>query len=271
MISDQEKRGILGIENRTENWKTAHTFARMYPENIASLANHLLSSHCGSPDSNLPNLQPSQIRLELFWKGIRDYVHQLKESRYKSEAFIVKKEKLTKREKSKLAVEVETHLQESFTTLYNCCFGHLRDKVSNFNQCQPKNRKFANLKCANYNLAPEGANRKLFDNLLNTEIDIVIDTPNHLFIGEAKGEMGLGADGSLMLVHQLIRQYVAARILLAHLNSHKTIIPFIVWDKDYRKGSEVQVEFMMHQGWLDDRNILSWGKAEMLAVAHRLK
>ena len=34
---------ILGIENRTENWKTARTFGRMYPENLASLANGLLN------------------------------------------------------------------------------------------------------------------------------------------------------------------------------------------------------------------------------------
>ena len=81
-----------------------------------------------------------------------------------------------------------------------------------------------------------------FNNLLNTEIDIVLESPNHLFIGEAKSEMGFSPRSNRVLVHQLVRQYVTARILLAYvnLNCKKSVIPFIVWDKDDEESREVQ-------------------------------
>ena len=94
-------------------------------------------------------------------------------------------------------------------------------KMEQFHVCQPNNRQFAKLQCFNYDPSPEGAKKKLFDNILNTEIDIVLETPTHLFIGEAKHEMGFGADANLVLVHQLIRQYVVATILLKLLDCNK--------------------------------------------------
>ena len=89
----------------------------------------------------------------------------------------------------------------------------------------------------------------LGNNLVNTEIDIVLQSPNHLFIGEAKHEMTFGANGRLVLVHQLIRQYVMAKILMDRLESDglakKNVIPFVVGDDvgSLKKGR--QVEFMV--------------------------
>lgn len=65
--------GILGIENRTENWKRARSFAPFFGDRraCASLANRLLKP-LGKPQ----NIQPDEIQLELFWKGVRDYLDQ---------------------------------------------------------------------------------------------------------------------------------------------------------------------------------------------------
>ena len=228
---------ILGIENRTENWKTALTFARMYPENIASLANNLLKSYCEFPDSNLPNLQPGQVRLELFWKGVRDHVHQTKE---KGQTLI-----------------------EEFALLYKQQFPHLQDKIVDFSN--EGKRKFNDLKCDNYDVSTMESKKKLFNNLLNTEIDVVLEAPNHLFIGEAKLEMSLKGDSSNVLVHQLVRQYVTANLLLKHLACDKTLVPFIVKDKKRNPNLALQTRFMICQGWLKEKNVFTWSEIEKIA------
>ena len=64
------------------------------------------------------------------------------------------------------------------------------------------------------------ARTRLVNNLKNTEVDIVLETHDRIFIGEAKCESDLGADSELVLVHQLIRQYVATRILI-HLTGYE--------------------------------------------------
>ena len=66
---------------------------------------------------------------------------------------------------------------------------------------------------------------KLYNNLRETEIDVVLETPKYLFIGEAKGETDLRGNGYRVLVHQLIRQYVMARILVDRLESGKEVVP----------------------------------------------
>ena len=107
----------------------------------------------------------------------------------------------------------------------------------------------------------------MYDNLRNTEIDIVLETPQYLFIGEAKGEMTFGADGGLVLVHQLIRQYVMAVVLVDLLVSkgcpQKKVVPFVVGDAAKLERAR-QVKFMRHQGWLEKRNILDWDKIKDL-------
>ena len=112
----------------------------------------------------------------------------------------------------------------------------------------------------------ERAESRLTNNLLGTEIDVVLETPKHLFIGEVKHESTFGADGKLVLVHQLVRQYVTATILLQIAGEHKEVIPFVVGDNtDYLKKTS-QVRFMISQGWLSQANVLDWGDVKRAQV-----
>ena len=83
----------------------------------------------------------------------------------------------------------------------------LRDRVVN-------SKRFQESKDDNYALPTPESNRKLLNNLSDTEIDIVIETPRSLFIGEAKHEESFEAGSGHLRVHQLIRQYVMAKALL---------------------------------------------------------
>ena len=70
--------------------------------------------------------------------------------------------------------------------------------------------------------------------------------------------MGFGGDSSLILVHQLIRQYVMAKILVDRLELDKEIIPFVVGDSAAELKRTFQVSFMIHRGWMDEENVLAW-------------
>ena len=58
---------ILGIENRTENWKTAVYFSPLFDGKGGRLIERL-------GESPMPQLD--DVRLELFWKGMRDLLFQ---------------------------------------------------------------------------------------------------------------------------------------------------------------------------------------------------
>ena len=209
--------GILGINNRTENWKTARYFAPFFESASAraALANRLLEP--------FGECESGTVKMELYWKGMRDYIHQL----------------------NKKNEPAPQNLRERYIDL----FPDLRECIGKFEGLrQPEP--------FNYDGSPENKKR-LYNNLKNTEIDIILQTPRHLFIGEAKDQSGFGADGSLILVHQLIRQYVMASILVDCLGSEKKVVPFIVGNPERIKRS-AQVEFMIRQRWLDETNILSW-------------
>lgn len=220
--------GILDITNRTENWKTASSFAPFFADAPArsSLANRLLEPLGKKLEED------SSVKIELFWKGVRDY------------AAAVDKPDLAK-----------------MAEIYNRHFPNLRQKICDFRNTQPDNRKFRPLQNHNY-VADSETQDNLYQNLQNTEIDIVLETSKHLFIGEAKHESDFGNDGKHVLVHQLIRQYVTAKLLLEHLDQAKRIVPFIVADKENlgKVRNTAQVKFMLDQerGWLKPQNILSW-------------
>ena len=55
--------GILRIENRTENWKTAQLL-----DGLSDAGKVALVRKVGEPDATLAN----DIRIELFWYGVRD-------------------------------------------------------------------------------------------------------------------------------------------------------------------------------------------------------
>ena len=216
--------GILGIENRTENWKTAVHFSPLFHGECGQFAEKL---------GAIPVPESGDVKIELFWKGMRDYFYR---------------ESLSK-----------DNLVQRVVDLYDRNFSNLRQEVIAF-------QEFRDLKEDHYTSTSETANR-LMNSLLGTEVDVVLETPKHLFIGEVKHESTFGADGKLVLVHQLMRQYVTATILLQLAGEHKEVIPFVVGDStDYLKKTS-QVRFMINQGWLKDTNVLCWEDVENAQMA----
>ena len=213
--------GILGIENRTENWKTAKYIIPLSHNDDARVN---LARMLGESEET----RSEDVRIELFWKGMRDHFNMVGRK-----------------------VRGDASDSHDLAEFYDSLFPDLRQEIDTSNL-------FAQLKDGNYDVSGEDGVEKLRNNVCNTEIDIVIETPNTLFIGEAKGESRLGADGKLVLVHQLIRQYVTAKILIDFLGCDKEVIPFIVADDVAGVKRTHQVKFMIRQGWLKEDNILSW-------------
>lgn len=234
--------GILGISNRTENWKTARTFAPFFADPFLPQE---LARRLGEPRET----RTVDIQLELFWKGMRDHLDESRDQRGKF-----------------LDEESIQDLASRYEAL-DSCLGGLRELVESFENEQGLG--FWPLKPGNYGRPlPEddhGSRRweeRLAWNLANTEIDIVVETPGRLYVGEAKDESGFHSGGELVLVHQLIRQYVMARILVglrSDGDAIKEVVPFIV--RSPRRGREsAQVGFMVDRGWLCKKNILSWSQ-----------
>ena len=209
---------ILGIPNRTENWKTAVYFSPLFGEKSIRLAERL---------GEFPRPQSGEVKLELFWKGMRDHLHDRKKNKKSAKQALVDR--------------------------YNRLFPNLRGDIEKFGELQIPNSQ-------NYDASTEDRRVKLVENLANTEIDVVLETPSHLFVGEAKHEMRFGANGSYILVHQLIRQCVMANILIDFLPNQikKEVIPFVVGDDVEYLNRTAQVHFMIDQGWMKKENILCW-------------
>lgn len=220
MAEHECKLGILGISNRTENWKTARHFAPFLDHGAKRLAEHLIRKRV-----------QSNVRLELYWKGMRDFLK-------------------TKKDKGQWKIEIGDRVRNSEL------FGNLREVVSGFRVAGLPG--FRKLKDRNYNTSDT---ERLYRNLYNTEIDIVLESRHALFIGEAKGEMSLGADSRLVLVHQLIRQYVMANILVELTGTPKRVIPFVVGCNERQH----QVQFMLEQGWMKKCHILQWDHIKRVA------
>lgn len=217
--------GILGINNRTENWKTVQHF-----HGLSDAAKVGLVRRLGEPDDTVAE----EIGLELFWCGMRDY-----DKEHKVDA-------------------------DDLVKVFESCFCSLRKKVIEF---QGTN-KFSTLQDRNYEV-PVSDRKRLADNLKNTEVDIVLETRDRIFIGEAKYESGLGADGKLILVHQLIRQYVTAKILVHLTGRPKSVVPFVVTESGESSKSmknTAQVEFMIEQGWLRRCNVLTWAEVNDIRI-----
>ena len=182
----------LGIANRTENWKTARTLSPLFGERAVLLARRL-----GEPLTT----PASDVTLELFWKGARDYrVGKDKE-------------------------ECEKRFVKSCRRL----FPKLREKIKAYDG-------FRDLRQRNYDILSESQRTRLLNNLLNTEIDVVLDCPGRLYIGEAKYKSGFHADSNLVLVHQLVRQYVTAKVVVDVEGSKQKVVPFVITEKSQRSG-----------------------------------
>lgn len=77
--------------------------------------------------------------------------------------------------------------------------------------------------------------------------------------------MSFHGDSTLILTHQLIRQYVMARILLdLRGDEGKKLVPFVVGENAKSLQKTAQVEFMLKQGWMRKENILEWDEIKAL-------
>ena len=221
--------GILGIENRTENWRTASVLSPLVDKPAARIP---LASYVVGPGGQLGE----EIEFELFWQGMRDYKHKFRES-----------------------PSAECH-EDQFLEFYRRCFPNLRTEIECFSGFKP-------LRECNY-IAKGEYKQRLYNNLLNTEVDVVLETPEHLCIGEAKCEADLGADSTDILVHQLIRQYVMAKILVELTGKDKEVVPFVVGDCQEELMKKAQVRFMIEMKYLSKSNVLSWKKlSEILGTS----
>ncbi|MCY3986179.1 MAG: hypothetical protein OXF23_03945 [Candidatus Dadabacteria bacterium] len=236
--------GILNIENRTENWMTSLFFCRLSEEKLQDFVDSLKTKESRS--------KANSVHMELFWRGVRDYRHSLIE--YK-----VNKEGAKGKRKREIATEVDDCLESRFWEQYKCCFGCLRHQV-----CKHNERPLPH--CQNYGICEDfrdekgrGLQKLLYNNLRNTEMDIVFETDGHLFIGEAKYESDFGTDGKLVLVHQLIRQFVTASLLVKVQGKQKKVVPFLIVDDDKKSPkNNGQVDFMLCRKWLFQENIRTW-------------
>ena len=125
--------GILGIENRTENWRTTVYFSPMFSGKSYKFAEVLGAT---------PAFPPAAVRIELFWKGVRDYRHS---------------KDIPRR-------DLDLKVKEA----YDLNFVGLRRDILDF-------QGFAGLTAAHYESTGDDAASKLTNNLLGTEIDVVLE------------------------------------------------------------------------------------------------
>lgn len=222
------------VPNRTENWKTARVFAPyICPDGkpkVIDLANRIVSNakNKGIAFSN------DEVHLELFWKGFRDYCN------------------------SKHITKNNSEFKDKTIQIYKSLFRNLRKDIEKYNEY---GIDVLTLRPGYYVANTSESKQKLFANLFNTEIDVVISIPGFLLIGEAKDEQPFGARSKHVLTHQLVRQYVMASILcklIEEESGQKTeVIPFIIGD-DLDKYA--QIKLLKYMNWIDQDNIISWEK-----------
>lgn len=213
--------GIHGIPNRTENWITAKHFVPLLNDKKALLR---LITALNQTDTS----GEDDVELELFWKGIRD------------RRFLFNND------------DEKRKFERELVTLYKKTFEGLWEKIDAFKGFKP-------LKGVNYRVNDEASEKRLINNLLNTEIDIVMRTRDHLYIGEAKRACGFGSDSRNLLVHQLVRQFVVARLIVEYQGLNLCIKPFVILDKHPNpKRYPTQLRFLICQGWMPAGNVLTW-------------
>jgi hypothetical protein len=239
IVNKLNNEGILGIKNRAENWETAQTFAPI----MANERQHILANQIISNSKQVGKFKPQDVRIELFWKGFRDYCYDRKIDRNNKEF------------KLKIA------------KLYRKLFPNLSEKLQKYQEAAKGSSRLKIDAKLNYN--PDRPNFKdnLYQNLGNTEVDIVLEAPGFVLIGEAKRDETFGAKSKHSLPHQLIRQYVMT-VMLKHLllieGQDKTeILPFVIGD-DVEKFA--QIKAMIFLGCLDKSNIFSWKNIETLGA-----
>lgn len=189
-------------------------------------------------DDSAPFDDGSEARLELFWYGYRDYIFGKN-------------------------INLNTVKIDAIYDRFLRLFPNLQENVLSFMDEEPKSLRVK--KTANYALERENAPLSLFHNVRNTEIDIVIETRKKLYIGEVKDSQKFGANGNLFLPHQLLRQYITARILVDELGKDLDVVPFIVLNNNTPKDkNEVvqlnsgQIKLMKKLHYLKTENVFRW-------------
>lgn len=230
---------VLGIPNRTENHKTAEYFSKYFLSKDKRLE---FATRLAKGDGRLSadGTLEGEVTLELFWKGVRDY-------RY--------------------ANKKDLNLNEYLWKAYCEECRNLKEEVKEWTK-PAKANGLDPLQDDNYRIDdPDGSVQiRVLNNLSNTEIDVVLAAPGWLFVGEAKFKSDFGAKGDTVLVHQLIRQGVAVRVLVREMQRAKRlgeikIVHFLMLDEDKIEGakSKGQVDFMIKKKqWLKEENILPW-------------
>lgn len=221
---------IIGIKNRTENWETAKTLGPLITyQKQNHLANLIIGANHSSFNSN-------EVVMQFFWKGFRDHWN----------------------EKS-LQCSKDDMINET-AVVYNRLFPDLRNRIKAYNKDKrvSRNKRLrlteTNYVCLNSDIQSK---KRLFANVANTEIDVVLEAPGFLLIGEVKAEQTFGAASKHILAHQLIRQYVMASIVLEMREECKAfkLIPFIIGDNTKKT---TQVACMRYLGYLPEANIITW-------------
>ena len=177
----------------------------------------------------------TQVKLELFWNGIRDHLEQVKK-------------------RSREAI-----LKENVAKLVGCyegtpCLSDLSKRIEEY--CKSQGVEVSPWHYQNYRVSGRGPN-ELASNIFHTEIDIVLETPERIYIGEAKYEEDLGENPKWALAHQLVREYVAARVLVSLTECKREVVPFTVWRHPRAHGRR-QTAFMIWRGWMSQNNVLTW-------------
>lgn len=224
----KSENNILGIKNRTENWKTV---AVLGPLITYQKQNHFANLII---DANHSSFDSKEVIMQFFWKGYRDHWNQISPSGGKEEMI------------------------NETAAVYNRLFPDLRNKIEAYNKRVSHNKQLR-LNETNYVCLESDTRSKesLFANVFNTEIDVVLETPGFLLIGEVKDEQTFGAASKHTLVHQLIRQYVMTSIVLEMKGERKDfkLIPFIIGDN---AKTTAQVACMISLGYLSEANIITW-------------
>ena len=148
--------GILGIKNRTENWKTVQHFSPFFSDEAALLK---LAKRLGAPE----HTNQGDVHIELFWKGMRDHLHQEDEP-----------------------VRNNPKLFEILADRYVRLFPDLRRRIEEFDPSENELRL-----PQKWNYISEKVEDTLASNLINTEIDVVVDTPTHFFSRRSERRVGI--------------------------------------------------------------------------------
>ena len=188
--------------------------------------------------------------MELFWKGVRDWLNCRPDEDRQKEG------------------------REKLWNSYTANFSLLRNQICTVRSCMNR-PKIRGLETDNYATGSD-VKERLVDNLRNTEIDIVLQTSDFLFIGEAKHESTFHANSKFVVVHQLVRQYVTAKVLLDVTGSKKVLVPFVVGDcrAHLLRTSQVKLMTQLRRArgdatWMEEGNVLSWKCVEDIASGQR--